>query len=56
MGQEIGPARGELAQLLHRGVALGFGQLTPFRMALRRAMELGDKDAVSHRAYFDHAF
>jgi hypothetical protein len=56
MGQEIGPACGELAQLPRRGAVLILGQLTPASVMPGGAVKLRDLDPVSLRAIIDHAF
>ena len=56
VGQEVGPARGDLAQLPHRGGVLGFAQFSPSGMTLRRSVQMRDDDPVGLRAVIDHEF
>jgi len=50
LGQQISPARCELAELGHRGGFLVPGQLTPSDVMPCRARELRDEDAVGVRS------
>jgi hypothetical protein len=56
LGQQVGPACGEVAQLPHRGGVLVLGKLSPSGLALRRTVHLRDEDPVSLRAVIEHAF
>jgi hypothetical protein len=56
LGQQVGPAARELAELSHRGGFLVAAQFPPPRPAPRLAPDLGDEEAVSQRAFIDHAF
>ena len=56
LGQQVGPAARELAELGHRGGFFIAGELPPAGPVPSLARELGDEDPVSLRAIIDHAF
>ncbi len=56
LGEQVGPAAGELAQRGHCGTLLGGGEIAPLRVMARLAVQLGDEEAVSLRTLIDHAF
>jgi hypothetical protein len=56
LGQQIGKARGQRAQLGHRGGLLIGGQFPPAGPVAGLARQLGDEDTVSLRTPIDHAF
>ncbi len=56
LGEQVGPAARELAQRGYRGGLLVRGELTPLRVMLRLAVELGDENPVGLRASVDYAF
>ena len=56
LGQQVGPAAGQLAERGHRGCFLVFGELPPLRAAAGLAPDLSDEDTVGFRALIDHVF
>jgi hypothetical protein len=56
LGEQVGPAARELAELGHRGGFLVAGQVAPSGPVPRFARDLGYEYPVSVRAILDHKF
>jgi hypothetical protein len=56
VGQKVGAACSELAQLPHRCGVLVLGQLPPASVLPGGAVKLRDQDTVSLRTIIEHAF
>jgi hypothetical protein len=56
LGEKVGAAARELAELGHRGRFLAAGQVAPAGPVAGLAGQLGDEDTISLRAIIDHTF